>query len=99
MSVSSSGELTIVSTNADNNTAVVKYVVKCTTGGPSFNYNEQTGTFYIDGKKYTNTYELPEDTTTTVFNKQVTIDNASGRKITASYSFPSTPNYRHPRRK
>ena len=37
MSVSSNGELTIVSTNADNNTAVVKYVVKSTTGGPSFN--------------------------------------------------------------
>lgn len=98
MSVSSNGELTIVSTNADNNTAVVKYVVKCTTGGPSFNYNEQTGTFYIDEKKYTSTYELPEDSTTTVFNKEVTVSNASGRKITASYSFPSTPNYRNPRR-
>lgn len=99
MSVSSSGELSIVSTNADNNTAVVKYVVKCTTGGPSFNYNEQTGTFYIDGEKYTSKYELPEDTTTTVFSKEVTVSNASGRKITASYSFPSTPNYRNSRRK
>lgn len=93
MSVSSSGELTVVSTNADNNTAVVKYVVKCTTGGPSYNYNEQTGTFYIDGTKYTSKYELPENTTTTVFSKQVTVSNASGRKISASYSFPSTPNY------
>lgn len=93
MSVSSSGDLTIVSTNADNNTAVVKYVVKCTTGGSSYNYNEQTGTFYIDGTKYTNKYELPEDTTTTVFSKQVTVNNASGRKISASYSFPSTPYY------
>ena len=93
MSVSAKGDLTIVSTNADNNTAVVKYVVTCTTGGPSFNYNEQTGTFYIDGTKYTSKYELPEDKTTTVFNKQVTVSNASGRKIEASYSFPTTPNY------
>ena len=93
MSVSAKGDLTIISTNTDNNTAVVKYVVTCTTGGPSFNYNEQTGTFYIDGTKYTSKYELPEDKTTTVFNKQVTVSNASGRKIEASYSFPTTPNY------
>ena len=93
MAVSSSGELTVVSTNADNNTAVVKYVVKCTTSGSSFNNYDQTGTFYIDGTKYTNTYRLPSNSTTTVFNKQVTVNNASGRKISASYSFPSTPNY------
>ena len=95
MAVSSSGTLTVVSTNAENNTAVVKYVVKCTTSGPSYNNYDQTGTFYIDGKKYTATYKLPSDTTTTVFNKQVTVSNASGRKISASYSFPTTPNYRH----
>ena len=93
MAVSSSGTLSLVSTNADNNTAVVKYVVKCTTSGSSFNNYEQTGTFYIDGKKYTDTYTLPSNSTTTVFNKQVTVSNASGRKISASYSFPSTPSY------
>src|SRR5699024_7827699 len=52
-----------------------------------------TGTFYIDGTKYTNTYRLPSNSTTTVFSKEVTVSNASGRKISASYSFPSTPNY------
>lgn len=93
MAVSSSGELTVVSTNADNDTAVVKYVVKCTTSGSSYNNYDQTGTFYIDGTKYTNTYRLPSNSTTTVFSKQVTVSNASGRKISASYSFPSTPNY------
>lgn len=93
MGVSSKGTLTVVSTNADNNTAVVKYVVTCTTSGPSFNNNKQTGTFYIDGDKYTNTYTLPSEKTTTVFSKQVTVSNASGRKISASYSFPSTPTY------
>lgn len=93
MAVSSSGNLTVVSTNADNNTAVVKYVVTCTTSGSSFNNNEQTGTFYIDGDRYTDTYTLPSNETTTVFNKQVTVSNASGRRISASYSFPSTPSY------
>ena len=34
---------------------------------------------------------MPEDTTTTVFNKEVTISNASGKTIEASYSFPTTP--------
>ena len=93
MAVSSSGTLTIVSTNADNNTVIVKYVVKCTTSGESYNNYDQTGTFYIDGTKYTNTYKLPSNSTTTVFSKQVTVSNASGRKISASYSFPSTPYY------
>lgn len=93
MAVNSSGELTVVSTNADNNTAVVKYIVKCTTSGQSYNNYDQTGTFYIDRVKYTNTYRLPLNSTTTVFNKEVTINNASGRKISASYNFPSTPEY------
>lgn len=95
MSVSSSGELTVVSTNADNNTAVVKYVVECKTSGESYNNYDQTGTFNIDDVKYTNTYRLPQNSTTTVFSKEVTVSNASGRKITASYSFPSTPTYRY----
>ena len=93
MGVSANGTLSVVSTNADKNTAVVKYVVTCTTSGSSFNNNSQTGTFYIDGTKYTASYKLPSETKTTVFNKQVTVSNASGRKITASYSFPTTPNY------
>lgn len=93
MAVSSKGNLTVVSTNSDNNTAVVKYVVTCTTSGSSFNNNKQTGTFYIDGDRYTATYTLPSNEKTTVFSKQVTVSNASGRKISASYSFPSTPSY------
>ena len=93
MAVTSSNTLTIVSTNSSNNTAVVKYVVKCTCSGSSYNNYEQKGTFYIDGTKYTNTYKLPSEKTTTVFSKQVTVSNASGRKINASYSFPTTPTY------
>ena len=93
MAVNSSGELTVVSTNADDNTAVVKYIVKCTTSGQSYNNYDQTGTFYIDGVKYTNTYRLPLNSTTTVFNKEVTVNNASGREIMASYNFPSTPDF------
>lgn len=93
MAVNSEGTLTIVSTNATNGTAVVKYVVKCTCSGESYNGYEQTGTFYIDGTKYENSYTLPANKTTTVFSKEKTVNNASGRKINASYSFPSTPNY------
>ena len=93
MAVSSRGTLRVVSTNADNNTAVVKYEVECTTSGSSYNNYEQTGTFYIDGNRYSNTYTLPANKTTTVFKRQVTVSNASGRRISASYSFPSTPSY------
>lgn len=85
--------LTIVSTEANNNTAKIKYTVTCTTSGESYNYNKQTGTFYINGTKYTNTYTLSENATTTVFSKEVTISSASGKKISASYSFPTTPYY------
>lgn len=91
--VKASQSLTVTSTNSSAGTAKVRYTVKCTTTGDSYNYYTQTGTFYINGIKYTNTYNLPENTTTTVFNKEVTIENASGKTISASYSFPTTPYY------
>ena len=95
MGVSVSQNLTYDSNSKDsvNNTIKVTYTVKCTTSGDSYNSNSQTGTFYIDGTKYTNSYKLPKSTTTTVFNKTVTISNASDKKISASYSFPTTPYY------
>lgn len=91
--VSTSNKLSVISTNATNNTAVIEYVVTCQCSGSSYNAYSQTGTFYIDGTKYTASYALPQNKTTTVFSKQVTISNASGRTINASYSFPSTPYY------
>ena len=91
MSVEENHLLSIVSTNAINNTAVIRYVVECRCTGESYNNYDQTGTFTIDGQEYQNTYRLPSNATTTVFSKDVTIINASGRSITASYSFPTTP--------
>lgn len=93
MAVSSSNELSLIGTDAEENKARIRYVVKCKTSGESYNNYDQTGTFYIDGEKYTNKYRLPQNTTTTVFDKEVVVNNASGRTISASYSFPSTPTY------
>lgn len=87
MAVVANQSLSIISTDANNNTAVVEYNVTAKTSGESWQGYTQEGTFYIDGVKYTNKYTLPENTTTTVFSKRVTINNASGRKISASYSF------------
>lgn len=91
MAVTANQNLSVISTNANDNTAVIRYTVTCTTSGESYNNYEQTGTFNIDGTNYTNTYTLPRNSTTTVFNKDVTIGNASDRTIEASYSFPTTP--------
>lgn len=91
MAVTVSQSLSIVSTNAMNNTAVLRYVVQCTCSGESYNNYDQTGNFVVDGVTYQNTYRLPANTTTTVFSKDVTVSNASGRTVGASYSFPTTP--------
>lgn len=93
MAVVANQSLSIISTDANNNTAVVEYNVTAKTSGESWQGYTQEGTFYIDGVKYTNKYTLPENTTTTVFSKRVTINNASGRQISASYSFYTTPSY------
>lgn len=91
MAISVNQSLTVVSTNAGNNTAVVRYIVTCSVSGESYNNYAQTGTFNIDGINYTSSYTLPRNSTTTVFSKDVTVGNASGRTIGASYSFPTTP--------
>lgn len=93
MGISVNQSLTIVSKDASNNTAQVRYIVQCTTSGDSWNGNTQTGTFNIDGTNYYNDYTLPQNTTTTVFDKTVTINNASGKTVGASYSFPTTSYY------
>lgn len=93
MAVVSNQSLSVISTDASNNTAIVEYNVTATTTGESWQGYEQEGTFYIDGVKYASKYTLPENTTTTVFSKRVTISNASGKNVSASYSFYTTPAY------
>lgn len=91
MSVEVNQSLSVVNTNASNNTAVLKYTVTCSCSGESYNNYSQTGTFFVDGVSYPKSYTLPRNTTTTVFSMQVTVSNASNRTISASYSFPTTP--------
>lgn len=71
MAVVANQSLSIISTDANNNTAVVEYNVTAKTSGESWQGYTQEGTFYIDGVKYTNKYTLPENTTTTVFSKEL----------------------------
>lgn len=91
MAVVANQSLTVLSTDPSNNTAVLRYVVTCTTSGESHNNYTQIGTFAIDGIEYTESYTLPSNSTTTVFSKDVTVGDASERVIEASFSFPTTP--------
>ena len=93
MGISVNQSLTIVSKDASNNTAQVRYIVQCTTSGDSWNGYTQTGTFNIDGTNYYSDYTLPKNSTTTVFDKTVTVGDASGKTVGASYSFPTTSYY------
>ena len=91
MAVTAGQELTVTSTEGTNNSAVVHYVVWCTTTGSSYNNNPQTGTFVIDGNVFYESYTLPQNSTTYVCDKYITVWNASDRTVGASYSFPTTP--------
>lgn len=93
MGISVNQSLTIVSKDASSNTAQVRYVVTCTTSGDSWNGNTQTGTFGVDGVNYNSSYTLPQNTTTTVFDKTVTVSNASEKTVVAAYNFPTTSYY------
>lgn len=83
--------LTEVSYDIATNTSQVRYLVQLTTTGASYNSNNITTTYYIDGVKYTSTHKLPKTSTTTIIDKTVTIThNADGkRSTTASFSCPT----------
>lgn len=93
MGVTANHSLTILSKDASTNTAQVRYLVQITTSGDSWQGYVQTGNFNIDGVPYTNQYTLPKNSITTVFDKTVTISNASGKTVTASYSCYTTPTF------
>ena len=75
MGISVNQSLTIVSKDASNNTAQVRYVVQCTTSGDSWNGYSQSGTFNIDGTNYSNSYTLPKNSTTTVLLETIELTN------------------------
>ena len=83
--------LTEESYDIASNTSTVRYLLKLKTTEGSYNVNNITTTYYIDGVKYTVTHKLPYRTTTTVIDKTVTIShNSDGtRSVTASYSVPT----------
>ena len=99
MGVTANHSLTILSKDASTNTAQVRYLVQITTSGDSWQGYTQTGNFNIDGVAYTNQYTLPKNTTTIFFDKTVTISNASGKTVTASYSCYTTPTFRNTNRR
>lgn len=74
-----------------SNSSQVRYLVQLTTTGASYNNNNITTTYYIDGVQYTNTHTLPKTKTTTIVDHTVTIyHNSDGtRSVGASFSCPT----------
>ena len=92
MAITMSQSLTYVSGNSSTNTAVVQYVVKATTtGNETHSEYEKTCYVTVDGQTSSGATTLPYRTTVTCFSGQFTINNASGRTITASYDFVTRP--------
>lgn len=83
--------LTVVanSYNATNKTIQVKYLVKLTTTGSSYNNHSITTTYYIDGVKYTKSHKLPKTSTTTVAEATATVPCPYPRKVSANFSCPT----------
>lgn len=83
--------LTQVSQDIVNNTSVVRYLVKLKTTEGSYNINNITTTYKIDGTTYTSVHKLPQKTTTTIIDKSVTVNhNADGTKtVNAEFSCPT----------
>ena len=88
MAVTSSNNLTFVR-DAGSNRGVVRYEVYATTSGSSHNDYTITTTVNVDGQTASGSHTLPYNTTTTCFNGEFTISNASGKTITGSYSIPT----------
>lgn len=88
MAVTASNSLIYVR-DAGGNKAVVRYQVFATTSGSSHNDYTITTTVTVDGQNATAQHTLPYNTTTTCYNGEFTVSNASGRTIYASYSIPT----------
>ena len=86
MAVYATNSLTYV--RQSGTSAVVKYVVQVITDSYTHNEFDVTSTAWCDGQSATSTNRFPYNTTTTVFDKEFTVGNASGRTISASYYIP-----------
>lgn len=93
MAVTISATQSEISYSVANNNSQVRVVVTATTTGESYNTsgNGITSTITVDGTKYSVTHKLPKKSTTTIFDKTLTIAHGSdGKKsVTTSYSVPT----------
>ena len=83
--------LTETSYNVAGNYSTVRYLVQLKTSGASYNSNNITTTYTINGVNYSNTHKLPKASTTTIVDQTVTVyHNADGTGSTsASFRCPT----------
>lgn len=89
MAVSSSITITQNSQNISNNTSNITVKVQVVTSGSSHNDFSKPGTCKIDGTDYSFTHSIPQNSTTTIFEKTLDIshDNEGKKTVNASFSF------------
>ncbi len=89
MAVSSNISITQNSQNIANNKTNITVRVQVTTTGGSYNGYSKPGTCTIDGTTYDFSHNIPQNSTTTIFEKtlDVTHNNQGEKTVYASFSF------------
>jgi hypothetical protein len=89
MAVSSNISITQNSQNIANNKSNITVRVQVTTTGGSYNGYSKPGTCTIDGTTYDFSHNIPQNSTTTIFEKtlDVTHNNQGEKTVYASFSF------------
>ena len=89
MAISSNISITQNSQNIANNKSNITVRVQVTTTGGSYNGYSKPGTCTIDGTTYDFSHNIPQNSTTTIFEKtlDVTHNNQGEKTIYASFSF------------
>lgn len=89
MAVSSNISITQNSQNIANNKSNITVKVQVVTSGSSHNDFSKPGTCKIDGTDYSFTHSIPQNSTTTIFEKTLDIshDNEGKKTVNASFSY------------
>ena len=89
MAISSNISITQNSQNIANNKSNITVRVQVTTTGGSYNGYSKPGTCIIDGTTYDFSHNIPQNSTTTIFEKtlDVTHNNQGEKTVYASFSF------------
>ena len=91
MAVAGSISITQNSQNIANNNSTITVVGKATMSGASYDLTGRTVTATIDGAKYRfGSVKFPQNSTATLFTKQITVSHDSLGKKTVSASFTVT---------